>query len=212
MRHVMKSPFVAATGLAAFVHSTWALAVLFGGQPPEITDLRSLLHWLLWASTAALIAFALDVGQINTSIQIADLHAAGKRPVTKYITFFVFAFATYYLQWYHLIHHMPALELAPGIGDMPVVHTLKQAAVWIAPALLPASTLLYTFSHSSEKPRAAEPPPSAPKPVTGAIVPVEAPAPKAARRKSGDASEEQPTARKRKTSKKTPVAVQHLLL
>ena len=150
------------------------------------------------------------MGQINTSIQIADLHAAGKRPVTKYITFFVFAFATYYLQWYHLIHHMPALELAPGIGDMPVVHTLKQAAVWIAPALLPASTLLYTFSHSSEKPRAAEPPPSAPKPVTGAIVPVEAPAPKTEKVASKSAVPDgKPTARRRKTTKKA--AVQQML-
>jgi hypothetical protein len=209
MYHVMKSPFVAATGLAAFVHSTWALAVLFGGQPPDVTDLRSLLHWLLWASTAALIAFALDVGQINTSIQIADLHAAGKRPVAKYVTFFVFAFATYYLQWYHLIHHMPALELAPGIGDMPLVHTLKQAAVWIAPALLPASTLLYTFSHSSEKSHSSAPsvPPS-PKPVAGAIVPVTAPASKAPRK---SAASEKPAARRRKTTKKTSVVQQMLL-
>lgn len=149
LRHLVRSPFVAATGAAAFVHSTWALAIIFGGEHPTISDWQSFAAWFAWAAPAMLIAFALDVGQINTSIQIAELHAIGRRPYAKYMAFGTFAAATYLLQWFHLIHHFPNMPYSPGINVTPFIEALRTAMIWIVPALLPISTILYTFSHSA---------------------------------------------------------------
>ena len=138
LMHVLRQPFIAATGLAALVHSTWALGTLFAGQQP---DGWHLIGWLL---PALLIAFALDVGQIATSTEIR-WHGL---TVARGVTFVVFAAATYYLQWLYIAHHMPALELAPGVRATwsEFATVMRDAAVWVIPALLPLSTLLYTFS------------------------------------------------------------------
>lgn len=142
--HAIKQPFVFATGLAALSHSTWALATLFAGKEPE----QFTFAWFSWLAPALLIAFALDVGQIVTSAEIR----AGQRTITKYFTFGIFAIATYFLQWLYIIHHIPALELSQGVrGEWHnVVLLLRDCAIWIIPALLPLSTLLYTFSSQAE--------------------------------------------------------------
>lgn len=141
-KHLIQQPFVAATGLAALVHSTWSLGTLFSGNQPA-AELS--IHFIGWIMPAFLIAFALDVGQVVTSAEIR----AGQRTPAKYATFAVFAAATYYLQWLYIAHHMPELSLAAGVreswGDFTAL--LRDAAIWIIPALLPLSTLLYTFSH-----------------------------------------------------------------
>lgn len=139
LKHILEQPFIAATGLAALVHSTWALATLFAGEQPQGTP--QLIGWLV---PALLIAFALDVGQVATSVEIRQHGLTTARAVT----FLVFAVATYYLQWLYIAHHMPALPLAPGVADTwkEAATTLRDAAVWIIPVLLPLSTLLYTFS------------------------------------------------------------------
>lgn len=141
-KHLIQQPFVAATGVAALVHSTWSLGTLFSGDQPA-ADLS--IHFIGWIVPAFLIAFALDVGQVVTSAEIR----AGQRTPAKYATFAVFAAATYYLQWLYIAHHMPELSLAAGVraswGDFTAL--LRDAAIWIIPALLPLSTLLYTFSH-----------------------------------------------------------------
>lgn len=139
VKHIFEQPFVAATGAAALVHSTWALGTLFAGQqPPE--------GWALvgWLAPALLIAFALDVGQIVTSAEIRRYGLT----VTRGVTFIVFAGATYYLQWLYIAHHMPELQLAAGVRETwaGFATVMRDAAVWIIPALLPLSTLLYTFS------------------------------------------------------------------
>lgn len=143
LKHIFEQPFVFATGLAALIHSTWSLATLFAGEQPSGT-----LGLIGWLSPALLIAFALDVGQIATSVQIRR----DGLTVGRGVAFAVFAFATYYLQWLYIAHHMPALELGAGVrGDWSSFATLvRDAAVWIIPALLPLSTLLYTFSGSSQ--------------------------------------------------------------
>lgn len=141
IKHVTEQPFVFATGLAALVHSTWSLGTLFAGTQPATTDPLKFAFWLV---PALLISFALDVGQIATSAEIRE----GQRTATKYITFTVFAVATYYLQWLYIAHHMPQLELASGVRQTWAsgATILRDAAVWIIPALLPLSTLLYTLS------------------------------------------------------------------
>lgn len=143
-RHAIEQPFVFTVGLAALIHSTWTLGTLFAGNAPVITDAYSALAWLAWVIPALLIAFALDVGQIVTS---AEIRESGFN-LFKYITFFVFAAGTYYLQWLYMAHHMPALELSAGVtANRAFALGLRDAAVWVVPALLPISTLLYTFSH-----------------------------------------------------------------
>ena len=137
-RHAMGQPFVFATGLAALVHSTWALGTLFSGQQPEGW------HLLGWLIPALLIAFALDVGQIATSAEIRE-HGL---TIGRGVTFFVFALATYYLQWLYIAHHMPALEIAAGVSATAKATAvyMRDAALWIIPGFLPLATVLYTFS------------------------------------------------------------------
>ena len=140
--------FIAAAGLAAFVHSTWSLATFFtGSEPDKALDGGT---WLLWLIPAALIAFAIDVGQVNTAQEISN----GQHTWKKYITFGIFAAATYYLQWLYIVHHMPKIALAPGLDPtaLPTIQAIRNAAIWILPALLPLSTLLYTLSHTEKEP------------------------------------------------------------
>jgi hypothetical protein len=148
IKHITEQPFIFATGLAALVHSTWALATLFGGEAPQVIDTASGFKFAYWLLPAMLIAFALDVGQISTSAEIR----AGHNDYSKYFTFLVFALATYYLQWLYIAHHMPELELAPGISDYwrPVTASLRDLGMWIIPAFLPLSTTLYTVSARHE--------------------------------------------------------------
>lgn len=143
LKHTVQQPFIFATGLAALIHSTWSLGTLFTGQQPTAGLTWEYAGWLI---PALLIAFALDVGQIVTSAELR----AGERTTAKYATFAVFAAATYYLQWLYIAHHMPALEMAAGVSAdaRPTATALRDAAIWIIPALLPLSTLLYTFSYS----------------------------------------------------------------
>jgi hypothetical protein len=150
LKHIYAQPFVFTTGLAAGIHSTWALGTLFSGEQPAleaVTDWVGMVHFLGWIAPALLIAFAMDVGQIITSHEI---RTQGMN-VARGTTFFVFALFTYYLQWMYMAHHMPLVELAPGITDVhrDAALWLRNMGLWLIPALLPLSTLLYTFS--SEK-------------------------------------------------------------
>lgn len=144
LKHVLRQPFITATGVAALVHSTWALGTLFAGEQP--TDTWHLIGWLI---PAFLIAFAMDIGQIITSAEIRARGLTWQRAVT----FTVFAGATYYLQWLYIAHHMPALTLAAGVRPewSGLTGLIRDAALWAIPALLPLSTLLYTLS-SNERP------------------------------------------------------------
>lgn len=151
LKHVTHQPFVFATGVAALVHSTWSLGTLFSGEQPapDFTDFQNAVHFIGWIVPSFLIAFALDVGQIATSAEIR----AGQRNWRKYATFAVFAGATYYLQWLYMAHHMPELALAPGVRETWswFAQLIRDAAIWFIPALLPLSTLLYTFSHEEHE-------------------------------------------------------------
>lgn len=151
IKHAIHQPFISATGLAAFVHSTWALATLFGGKPPKMELSLEFAYWLI---PAMLIAFALDVGQIATSGQIRG----GQRGAVKYLTFAIFAVANYFLQWLYMAHHMPQLALASGVRDQwqPMAELIRDASLWIIPAFLPLATLLYTVSESDPEPHIIE--------------------------------------------------------
>lgn len=146
-KHIVEQPFVMATGVAALVHSTWSLGTLFSGKQPEASLSVEFIGWIV---PAFLIAFAMDVGQIATSAEIR----AGNRSKAKYATFAVFAISTFYLQWLYMAHHMPHLELAGGVREQwsGFATFVRDAAVWIIPAFLPLSTLMYTFSSDHAQP------------------------------------------------------------
>lgn len=149
-QNLVSEIFVVATGFAALIHSTWSIGTLFSGNEPVWTaDLwASAWAYLSWMIPALLIAFALDIGQIATSHEIRMDLKLGKRPIAKYITFGIFALATYYLQWLYMAHHVPKLALGEGVGATHVQFAsfLRDLSIWIVPAFLPLSTLLYTIS------------------------------------------------------------------
>lgn len=140
MGHLLEQPFVLTTGFAALIHSTWSLATLFNGPEP----VQWSGPWFGWVIPALLIAFSVDVGQIITASEIRS----GQRSGMKYATFATFAIATYLLQWFHLANHIPELTLASGVlaDQIALAQFLREAMLWCIPALLPVSTLLYTFS------------------------------------------------------------------
>lgn len=133
--------FIATTGAAALIHSTWSLAVFFGGQEPK----QGSQDWWGWIIPGLLLAISIDIGQIATSAQIAK----GERTPAKYATFALLAVATYFLQWLYLAHHIPLITLGPGVNQnvVPFATGVRDIALWFLPALLPISTLLYTFSY-----------------------------------------------------------------
>lgn len=151
LKHIWQSPLIFATGLAALVHSTWALGTMFSGEQPAIETITTgigYVHFAGWLIPALLIAFALDIGQIITSHEIRTMGMTKARA----ITFVVFALATYYLQWLYMAHHMPLVELAEGISSIhrDAALWLRNMGLWLIPSLLPLSTLLYTFSTEND--------------------------------------------------------------
>lgn len=145
LKHLFENPFITFTGLAALVHSTWSLGTIFSGPAPT----NDYMNWIAWVLPAFFIAFALDVGQISTSAKIRHFGLSWQRG----LAFFVFSVATYYLQFLYIAHHMPALEISAGVSSFHhgAVASLRDAAIWILPLLLPLSTMLYTISDGDSK-------------------------------------------------------------
>jgi hypothetical protein len=148
LQHILRQPFVASTAVAAAVHSTWTLGTLFAGEQPTVTNIGNVAEWLAlagWLLPALLIAFSLDIGMLATAVEIRN----GQRHATKYITFFVLSLSMFYLQFWYLSSHTPAIPIAEGVATnwLAAAETLRGLSVWIIPAMLPISTLLYTFSH-----------------------------------------------------------------
>lgn len=146
LKHMLENLFITATGIAALIHSTWAVGTIFAGnQPDPQSEPLAFFGWLI---PALLIAFSFDIGQIYTSGEIR----AGDKRKRKYATFIFFAVGTYFLQWLYIVHHMPALELAGGVSEnwQPIVKSIRDMSIWLAPALLPMSTTLYTLSQSND--------------------------------------------------------------
>lgn len=144
LKHTISQPFIASTALAAALHSTWTLGTLFAGVQPPAAFSFEFIGWLV---PALLIAFSIDIGLLATAGEIR----AGQRTKAKYLTFGVLSLSMFYLQWVYLIAHTPAVPLSAGVSPTwaGIALTLRDAAIWIIPALLPLSTLLYTASHHS---------------------------------------------------------------
>lgn len=155
--------FIFATSLAMLVHSTWTFGTLFSGKQPTIDGtLEQWISYLLWVTPALLVALAIDIGQIQTSVKLSKARVE-RQKVTLGITFCTLALAGYYLQWFHLAHHIPALEFGAGLSsEMQLsLKGVKDIAIFVVPALLPLSTILYTLSsgdnHITDTPTAIQP-------------------------------------------------------
>jgi hypothetical protein len=152
LKHMSENLFITFTGIAALVHSTWSLGTMFSGQAPAWPS----WDYLAWVLPAFFVAFAMDIGQISTSAAIRHNGLTWQRG----FTFFVFALATYYLQFLYIAHHLPLIALAPGISEThrDLVKTSVDAAIWILPLLLPLATMLYTISGGDSKEQIVEQP------------------------------------------------------
>jgi len=151
LKHMSENLFITFTGIAALVHSTWSLGTMFSGVAPS----GDWLTYAAWVLPAFFVAFAMDVGQISTSAAIRHNGLTWQRG----LAFFVFAVATYYLQFLYIAHHMPLLPIAQGVSEFHqwTVVTARDAAIWILPLLLPLSTMLYTISDGDSKEQAIAP-------------------------------------------------------
>lgn len=140
-RHGLENPFVLATAIAAFLHSTWTVSVFFGGNQPSTSDTWAYLGWL---APGVLLAFSLDIGLLSTANKLAR----GENVRGLRVTFFVLAAFMFMLQWAYLIHHTPLLELSAGVRAewKDGIQLLRDMIIWVLPALLPISVTLYTFS------------------------------------------------------------------
>lgn len=138
---IRHQPFIAASGFAALLHSTWAISTLFHGAEPQPFS----LDWFAWVVAGFAFAFAVDVGQISMSSELRT----GERTPAKYAAFAFLAVLSYYFQWVYLIAHAPLIELGAGVAPVYVaaVQTVRDFAIWLVPGLLPISTVLYTFSY-----------------------------------------------------------------
>jgi len=135
-------PFVIASSIAAFVHSVWTLGVMFSGYPPD----GFTVYALLWYIPPVMVAVAIDIGLIATAHEIAR----GERNRAKLTAFTLLALASYYLQWVYIVHHAPAIALAEGVQlGRGAAQWLNDLGIWILPAFLPGSALLYTFSQKA---------------------------------------------------------------
>ncbi len=140
-QHLFEQPFVLATAIAAFLHSTWTVSTFFGGLQPEAAFTPAFIGWL---APGVLLAFSLDIGLLSTANKLA--RGEGVRGLR--VTFFVLAAFMFWLQWIYIVHHIPAMLLSDGVRAewQPFVTLLRDMAVWLLPALLPISVTLYTFS------------------------------------------------------------------
>ncbi len=154
IRSILAQPFVTATGTAAFIHSCWTLSTMFNGIEPA----QFSWQWLAWVVPGALIAFAIDLGQIVTSAELRS----GERTKAKYGTFATFAVFTYLLQFVYMIQHVPTLDVSMGVRAewQPLATLIRDACIFLIPALLPIGTVMYTFSYGKPKklPNANKPP------------------------------------------------------
>lgn len=159
LKYYTRHKFIFAAGLAAFIHSTWSFAVIMSGQLPILpTYGESWTHFAEFGLTllykllpAALMAYAIDVGQIEAAEKIRE----GNNSYTNLFAFTVTALFTFYLQFLFMIHHMPSLAVSPGAAPAAAafgVH-VRDAAIWVMPALLPLSLIIRMTSDTEQQPR-----------------------------------------------------------
>lgn len=145
IRTLLAHVFIILTGLAALPHSVWSVSTIMQGVEPATFS----VGWIGWAFSGFLIGLTIDVGQIAISIQIAR----GERNWQRFSAFGFLAALTFYLQWYYASAHVPITQLGAGMNAeaVPFAIGLRDLGVWLVPALLPITTLIYTFGYPERK-------------------------------------------------------------
>lgn len=143
--HLLKSPFVLFTSIAALIHSSWALSTVFGGKEPPMG-----FEWLGWVIPGFLLAASIDVGLLSTALAIEH----GGSSKARLITFVVLAISMFLLQFFYSTTHFPDIALSAGVrpewaGGFSLV---RDAMIVIAPLLLPVAISLHTFAAAKKVP------------------------------------------------------------
>jgi len=148
LTHVLQSPFVLVTSTAALIHSSWTLAVIFGGLEPRFG-----LAWIGWLIPGALLAISVDVGLLQVSTEIKD----GRRDRSRLAAFIVLALAMFILQLAYAITHFPLLALSEGVRPdwSGALALFRDSLIVIGPALLPIGITLHTFSDNDRRTESA---------------------------------------------------------
>jgi hypothetical protein len=144
--------FVASVSIAAFTHSSWSLATVFGGHEPGFGP-----AWVGWIVPAALIAGSIDIGLLSLATQIQD---PKERNWGRVISFVLLAAGMFALQGLYVASHMPVIPLAEGVRAewAQSAGLFRDSMLIVVPGLLPLALILHTISGS----RKAELPSSSP--------------------------------------------------
>lgn len=141
---IREHAFVASVSIAAFTHSSWSLATVFGGQEPSFG-----WAWAGWIIPAALIAASIDIGLLSLATHIQNPR---ERTAGRILSFGLLALGMFALQGLYVSSHMPVIPLAAGVR----VEWAEYAALFrdsmliVVPGLLPLALVLHTISGSRQ--------------------------------------------------------------
>lgn len=143
--------FVASVSIAAFTHSSWSLATVFGGHEPVFG-----LAWLGWIIPAALIAGSIDIGLLSLATQIQD---PKERNWGRIMSFIFLAAGMFALQGLYVASHMPVIPLAEGVRAEWAQNAslFRDSMLIVVPGLLPLALILHTISGSRKAEIVASP-------------------------------------------------------
>lgn len=147
IRHGLSQPFLLAVSLAALAHSSWSFSTLFTGLEPQPQFSGA---WFAWLAPGVLLAFSVDIGLLSLANQIRG----GSRGKSKLAAFGVLCLAMMFLQFLYISHHAPEVTLGAGVRAdwIPLVALIRDASIWILPALLPVALALFAFSEAGYTP------------------------------------------------------------
>lgn len=146
LRQITSQPFIAMVALAALIHSTWSVSVMFNGIEPGVTDFASVLHWLWWVLPGVLFAVALDIGQLSSANSLRQGTKSRWALASKVATFATMAAFSYALQLLYLLHHVPLLSFGAGlsVASQNAAQNVWEVCIWLIPGMLPVSIIMFT--------------------------------------------------------------------
>lgn len=146
LHDLRKHPFLLAASGAAFIHSAWTFATMFGGiEPMPYHDGT----WWAWWLPGAFLAFSIDIGILSIAKRIRD----GERHWTTVAVFIVLTLAMAYTQFVFMAVHIPAVPLAGGVRKEWVERAQfgLDSTMWVFPCFLPLALSLYAIVERNAK-------------------------------------------------------------
>lgn len=142
---IREHAFVASVSIAAFTHSSWSLATVFGGQEPSFG-----WAWAGWIIPAALIAASIDIGLLSLATHIQN---PKERTAGRILSFGLLALGMFALQGLYVSSHMPVIPLAAGVRAEWAQYAalFRDSMLIVVPGLLPLALVLHTISGSQHE-------------------------------------------------------------